>query len=306
MATSAPTTPAPDERSAWSRFWHQPGSALNLGAARALLAAAALWVVLSRHDLPSILAFPPELWTAVTPERRLRFLMLFDLGTERALYALLHLTLLGALLGVMPRASCFLSGLLLYHFAPFETIIRSANPYLRGLTIPTLGLLIASFARCGDALALQKSRPRGAPPATLAWEYGWPLRLIQVLFCQIYLFAAWSKFFASGLAWPQAGNIRGHLLILNQALVESPESSWGYALAAHPLLCAALAWAGLLLELSFPLVLVSAAARWVLLPAALTFHLANSLLFRIFFQNVPLLLLFVDWDALRRSLRRTP
>jgi hypothetical protein len=36
----------------------------------------------------------------------------------------------------------------------------------------------------------------------------------------------------------------------------------------------------------------------VLLPAAFAFHLANSALFRIFFQNVPLLLLFVDWERL--------
>jgi hypothetical protein len=57
-------------------------------------------------------------------------------------------------------------------------------------------------------------------------------------------------------------------------------------------------WAGLAFELAFPLVLVSGTARLVLLPAAFAFHLANSVLFRIFFQNVPLLLLFVNWDRL--------
>jgi hypothetical protein len=48
-------------------------------------------------------------------------------------------------------------------------------------------------------------------------------------------------------------------------------------------------------------VLFSRTARWVLLPAAVLFHAANSVLFRIFFQNAPLLLLFVDWQALRRA-----
>jgi hypothetical protein len=284
-----------DGPSAWARFWYGPEPARNLAVARVLLAAAGLWVVLSRHDLPSLLAYPPELWAGVSPQRRLRFLMVFGLPSERALYAVLHVALVCAVLGVRSRVACFVSGLLLYHFAPFETIIRTANPYLRGLTIPCLGLLVLSFARCGDALALW---PRPAETPAPSWEYRWPLRLVQVLFCQIYLFAGWSKLFSTGWSWATADNVRGHLLALNQALVSPPAASYGYALAPHPLACAALAWAGLVLEFAFPLVLFSAAARFVLLPAAAAFHVANSLLFRIFFQNVPLLLLFVNWDSL--------
>lgn len=292
-------TPPPEAgRSSWATFWYRPGSVRNLAAARILLAATALWIVASRADLPSILVLPQELWSGVSPERRLRFLMLFPLSVERGLYALLHVTLVAALLGIAPRVSCLLSGLLLYHFAPFETIIRTGNPYLRGLTIPTLGLLVMSFARCGDALTLFCGRGRDAPPPSASWEYAWPLRLVQVLFCQIYLFGAYSKLFSSGAAWLEAANIRGHLLVLNQALSEPPEASWGYLLARHPALCATLAWAGVALELAFPLVLVSSLARRILLPAAFAFHVANSALFRIFFQNTPLLLLFVDWDRL--------
>lgn len=283
--------------SGWDRFWHRPEPAVNLGMARVLLAAVGLWMVLSRADLPSLLAFPPELWTAVTPERRLRFLMLLPLGAERALYALLHVTLLGALLGLWPRASAFASGLLLYHFAPFETVIRTANPYLRGFTIPCLGLLVMAFAQSGDAVTLPRLLRR-APLPPDAPAYRWPLALVQVLFSQIYFFAAWSKLFTTGWAWLEAGNIRGHLLVLSQALTAEPASSWGYALARHPLLCAAVAWIGIAFEFAFPLVLFSRTARRVLLPLALVFHVANSLLFRIFFQNVWLLLLFIDWSRL--------
>ena len=295
------TAEASSGGSAWARFWYGPEPALNLAAARVLLAATALWVVLSRHDLPSIVAYPPELWGGVSPERRIRFLMLFGVGIERGLYALLHAALVCAVVGLWPRVACFVAGLLCYHFAPFETIIRTANPYLRGLTIPCLGLLVVSFSRCGHALALWPRPPAGPPPSG---EYRWPLRLVQVLFCQIYLFAGWSKLFTTGWSWTAADNVRGHLLALNQALVADPASSWGYAAARHPLACGALAWAGLALEFAFPLVLFSRAARRVLLPAAGVFHAANSILFRIFFQNVPLLLLFVDWDALARSRRR--
>jgi len=89
-------------------------------------------------------------------------------------------------------------------------------------------------------------------------------------------------------------------------LTPSPETSLGYAVAGSPLACAFLGWAGLLFDLGFPLVLFSAAARWILLPAAVVFHVGNSVLFRIFFQNVTLLLLFVNWDAAlpRRRVKR--
>ena len=49
----------------WDAFWHAPTSARNLAIARILLAGTALWMVLSRVDLPGVLAFPAEMWTGV-------------------------------------------------------------------------------------------------------------------------------------------------------------------------------------------------------------------------------------------------
>lgn len=283
-------------RAGWDAFWHAPTPARNLTAARLLLAGTGLWMVLSRFDLPGVLAFPPELWTGVGSARSARFLLGAPVVTERVLFGLLHLALLGALVGAYPRATCFLSGLLLYHFAPFETIIRSPNPYLRGFTIPTLGLLILSFAPGVDALRWLPPRAAPAPLVTPAW----PLRLVQVLFCQIYVFAGWAKLVTSGWAWPTVENVRRYLLALNQGLSADPVSSLGYAVADRAWACALIGWGGLAFEFAFPLVLFSRVARLVLLPLAVLFHAGNALLFRIFFQNVFLLLLFVDWDR-RRS-----
>jgi hypothetical protein len=282
-------------RERWDSFWHAPTSARNLAVARVLLAGTALWMVLSRVDLPSVLAFPAEMWTGVGWARRARFFLGAPLVVERALYAALHATLVAALIGVYPRLACLASGLLLYHFAPFETIIRSPNPYLRGMTIPALGLLILSFAPHVNSWRVFPRRGEEAVEAP-----AWPLRLVQVLLCQIYFFAGYAKLVTSGLAWPAPENVRGYLLLLNQGLSSAPAGSAGYALADVPWACALLGWGGLAFELLFPLVLVSRAARLVLLPLALAFHVANGLLFRIFFQNLLLLLLFVDWDR-RRS-----
>ncbi len=276
----------------WEAFWHASTSGRNLAIARVLLAGTALWMVLSRFDLPSVLAFPAEMWAGVGPARRARFGLGAPLALEQTLYAALHATLVAALLGLYPRVACLASGLLLYHFAPFETIIRSPNPYLRGFTIPTLGLLILSFAPGVGRWRVFPQADDDAP--------AWPLRLVQVLLCQIYFFAGYAKLVTSGLEWPAAENIRRYLLLLNQGLSNAPTGSLGYAVADLPWACALLGWGGLALELLFPLVLFSRVARLVLLPLAVLFHVGNGALFRIFFQNVFLLLLFVDWGR-RRS-----
>jgi HTTM domain len=273
----------------WDAFWYAPTAARNLAVARVLLAGTALWMVLSRVDLPSVMEFPAEMWSGVGGARGARFFLGAPLVLERTLYAALHATLVAALFGLYPRLACFASGLLLYHFAPFETIIRSPNPYLRGLTIPTLGLLILSFAPRMERWRVFGEAAAEATPA-------WPLRLVQVLLCQIYFFAGYAKLVTSGLAWPAAENVRRYLLLLNQGLSSTPAGSLGYAVADLAWACALLGWCALAFELAFPLVLFSRAARLVLLPLAVLFHLGNGLLFRIFFQNVFLLLVFVDWD----------
>jgi hypothetical protein len=124
--------------------------------------------------------------------------------------------------------------------------------------------------------------------------------LIQLLFAQIYFFAGWSKLVTSGFAWLSPLNIRNYVLVLDQTLGFREGTPGGNAIVRWPALAAAVALAGIFLDLLFPLVLVSRRARWILLPATAFFNLANGLVFHIWFQNAPLLLLFVDWDALRR------
>jgi hypothetical protein len=279
-------------RRAFERLWFEPEGLTNLAVARILLALVALWIVLSRQDLPSILEFPHAIVGSILPERRLRFGLLLGVGQERVLWGALHVALAATVCGVATRWAALASGLLLYHLAPLETIIWSGNPYLRGFTIPALGLLIvAASASCG---AFPRRGERDVP----SWENPWPLALIQLLFAQIYFFAAWSKLVTSGLAWLSPKNIQNYVLVLDQLFNFPRGTPGGNAILGWPALAAGVALGGMLLDLLFPLVLFSRRARWVLLPAAALFHLANGLVFHIWFQNALLLLLFVDWEAL--------
>jgi HTTM domain len=264
-------------------FWFAEESEANVTMARVLLCATALWVILSRFDLPSVLGYPSEMWAYVTLAQRIRFAYLLPLGVERALYVLLHVTLLCALFGVLPRLTCTLSGLLLVHFAPIETILWTPNPYLRGLTIPALGLLVLGFA------GRRETRR-------------WPLLLTQLFFAQIYFFAGYAKIFTSGFAWIDASNVRRYLLMLSQFLGFDIHSA-AYMIAPHPWICAAIAWSGITFDFAFPVVLFWPATRRVVLPLAIFFHVANIVFFHIVFQEGVLLLLFIDWQPLAERIR---
>lgn len=279
-------------RGAWDRFWFAPETARNLAAARIILAAHALWILLSR-DIPALSALPAEFWTEVPASARWRFLIWEGHpGVEAALQAVALAALVGALLGVAARACCLLAALLLYHMAPLETLFFTPSPWAKGLTLPVLGLLTLSLSPCADALRLGGRRTTAVPGGP---EHGWPLRLTQLFACQPYLFSGIAKLKSAGLGWASAENMRAWLLLANQddqlAVFRAP----GLWLADRPALCAAMGALGLAVDLGFILVLFSRRSRRVLLPVALLFHAAILVTQNYAFLSAPLLMIFVDW-----------
>lgn len=259
-----------------------------LRAVRALLALQALWILLSRPDLPQITAWPAVFRQSVAPALVVRFgVLLGHPIVETALFAILHVGLLSAAAGLLPRVSCLLAGLLLYHFAPFEELIAGVpHVFFGGLTVPTLGLLLLSFAEA----------PR--PPDVPSSEWGWPVSLIRLLFAFNYFGAGLAKLRYSGLSWFSGDNVQ-RWLIENAAYTSAPLTGW---VAARPALCWALALATLALELAFPAAALSRRAARVLAPLAAVFHLGITATLGFFFPSLPLLLLYVDWDSLGRRL----
>jgi hypothetical protein len=215
---------------------------------------------------------------------------------EGLLVIALALALLGAALGVLARTCCLAAGLLLYHLAPLETIVLTPSPYVKGFTLTVPALLALSAAPCADALALARRRGAAAEP----WEYSWPVRLVQVLLAQVYLFSAWGKLVRVGPAWASAVNIERWLHMFNQRDQLVVFHTLGPWIAARPGLCLLIGVTTLALELCFVSVLFWRRARRVLVPLAALWHLGIAFAMNIAFLNVPLLLAFVDWDARRR------
>jgi hypothetical protein len=280
---------------AWDGFWFAPASPLNLAAARMLFAGHALWILLSR-DLASLSGLPHEFFAGVAETTRWRFLLWpGNPGIETILQGVAVVALLGAMLGVWPRACCLASALLLYHLAPLETLTWTPSPYERGFTISVLALWTLGLSRCADALRIT-GRSGGSEDRA---DYGWPLRLVQLFLCQVYFFAGYSKLFRVGWSWVSADNLRAWFLVFNQQDQIAVFRWLGPWLAERPTLCLAIGAGALCLDLGFIAVLFWERSRAWLVPLAVLGHLGILLSMNIAFLNVPQLLVFVDWEVLR-------
>lgn len=277
-------------RALWRRVWFAPAHPLCLTATRVILCAQALWILLSRPDLPALAHWPRAFFRLVPALLPLRFGFGLPAAFEWALFALAFAAVLAALGGLWPRASCLAAGLLLYHFAPLEELVAGLpHTAFGGLSVPALGLCILAFA--------DSPRWRGAPSP----DHRWPFALIQLLFAFGYFFPTLAKLRFAGPLWFTGENIHYYLLG-NFTVTGAPLA---LALASHPLLCRAVALGTLALEVTAPLVVVSPRFALLFVPAALLFHTGIVLTIGYFFPSLPLLLLLVDWDALGRALARS-
>jgi hypothetical protein len=297
---------------AWHRFWFAPSAPRNLAAARIIIAAHALWILLSR-DLPGISALDAALWEAVPPSRSWRFLLFHGhAGLEYTLQTLAIAALLAVLLGIAVRVAALAAALLLYHLAPLETVIWTPSPYERGFEVAVLALVILAVSPCADAWSVRArasrrdsadagaSRAASDAAAAAAGDYRWPLRLMQVLVAQIYLFSGWSKLFRAGPEWVAADNLRRWLLAFQQQDQIAVFTTLGSWIADRPALCLAAALGALIVDFGVAGGLFIARLRRLAIGAAVAFHAAILFAMNIAFLNLPQLLIFVDWDGVAR------
>lgn len=264
-----------------------PAGPRLLSATRVILAAQALWIVLSRPALPLLERWPDVFWSGVEPGLAARFLYV-PLGPVLmwVRYGALVAVLLAALIGLWPRMSSAIAAVLLYQLAPLEEILAGMpHTSFGGLTTPTIGLFLVAFAEAP------------APDATPSPEWRWPVALTRLVFAFSYLSPLLAKLRFAGPAWFTADNVRAWIMV-NEPLTRAP---LGSAVAGSDALCWAVALGTLALEASFPLAVFSPRAARILVPLAAAFHIGTALVLGYFFPSLPLLLLFVEWDVIRAA-----
>jgi len=198
------------------------------------------------------------------------------------LYVLLALSLASAASGLLPRISCFLSALLLYRFAPLESILTvGSGPHFRGLTLPALALFLLAFT--------EVPRLQGLPSS----EFRWPLMLVRVMVVNIYVSSGVAKLWNVGPIWFTSDYFRS--LVRSMALPEFVPP-WAPAWAASVALGWVGAVGGLFLDFAVLVPLFFPRTSVIVVPILFVGHLFIWKVFGVIFLSTPLLLLFFPWE----------
>jgi hypothetical protein len=277
-------------KDAWDRFWFRPAGPVNFIAARIIVSVTSLWLVLSRPNLPEIVAWPSAFWLHPNAWLRARFLIIgLPVAAELTLYVVLIVALLLAAAGRYTAMSAFTAAVLLYHFAPFEDIFTSlSGPFFRGFTACISCLFVISFA---------KQPRRSDLPSS---EYRWPLMLMRLLFALTYLLSGISKLRLVGPRWATGQNFEGIVMAMMLPDVTPP---WAHWFVGHPTLCWLGALTGVAMDFLFIFALFSPRAARILVPLVAVAHLVVVKVLGVVFPAAPLLLFFVNWEWLFDALR---
>jgi hypothetical protein len=259
-----------------------PADRTNFAAMRVIVALNALWLVLSRPDLPELSLWPSQFFNHIPRAASIRFFAFrIPAGIEWMLYVILAGLLIAVAFGVQTRFTALAAALLLYRFAALEPLVGTISGlWFTCFTHLVLGLLF--IAAAGG----KNRRP---------YDDRWPVAAFQALFALYYFFCGLSKITTGGLRWATPANFRA--AILAQQTREIFWTPWADRIASNSGLCLILGITTLALELLFPLVLISRRARIVIVPATLLGHIGIALSMGLLFLNWPLLLIYVDWGA---------
>jgi hypothetical protein len=149
-------------------------------------------------------------------------------------------------------------------------------------------------------------RPRAAQAPAWSWRYGWPLRTAMVVVAGAYFLTGYAKLLHAGPAWVTSGNLRWILYAASDA--QAHPNAAALFVADRPWLAHLLAAATLAIELGFPLVLLRPRLAWAFVPAVVALHSGIWVAMRLDYYPMAatVLLVFVDWPALRGLRRRPP
>ncbi len=109
--------------------------------------------------------------------------------------------------------------------------------------------------------------------------------------------SGFAKLRMSGLDWLTSDHIARLLLQQHYGVEPPPLGAWGLTIAASPYLHHLFGAAALVVELAFPLALLSARARCLVVPAAYLMHVGLYLLVGVNFLGLVVLYAFwVPWE----------
>ena len=250
------------------RWLFAPGSARQVAAMRIGLCAL----------LALRLGLRPKLYLDLSQQpaalfRPLSWAKLFDHMPSRGL--LLAVLIIGVIAALFAAAGfkgrialpiAWVAGVVLNGF------LTSQGKVVHNDVLLLLCMFILIPARHSDAWSVDAwlARRRGEPsPPDVSVRYGWPVRAAMVLIAFTYCITGLHKLQYTGISWASGGNLRW---VLYAASDSQNGNSLGLYIADHPLLAHLFAYGTLLVEVTFPLVLIWPVSRWLYVPGVVGMH----------------------------------
>jgi len=265
-------------RGLWEETWFGRASGTTIVAARVIVAAHSLWILGSHPNLPSVIGWPAAFWKPIPRLLLIRF-GYFGLNdrVEWTLFILLLCFLVAVMFGVAIRVTAFAAGLLLYHFGPLDSLLASGDfTSMGGLTVPTIFMFALWAADRNDR---------------------WPVTLAQLFLALSFFLSGVTKLSYVGWRWYTGSNIQ-QMALTYWSLSPRPAALW---LAKHAWAAWSVAIGSASLDALFIVAVFSKSARWIAIPLAVVALIVRSTVFGLHWLSAPLLLLFIDWDFLRKD-----
>jgi hypothetical protein len=286
---------------AWWVFWFTPGRPENLGVCR-LLFFGGMLLLYGPRDFSEWAHVDPVFWRPVMLIHALR-LPLFSAEVLSLLQAVWKTALALSCVGLLTRvstAAALLGGVYFLALPQNFGVISHMD------MAPLLVLAVMALSRCGDAWSLDRligaarhPEAPGTSEGSTGGENTWPVRMVWVVLALVFFSAGVTKLRRSGLEWALSDQLALILAGRSLELTWTLPTSWGLTVAERPWLSRSLAVVTLLVELGYPLSLVSGAARRVLVPCTLLMLIGFRILLGPYFTPVMLCHVFwVPWTTL--------
>lgn len=298
-------------RRGFSAFFFREGSCANLGICRFLFYGIILCIY-SNADFSPWAEVPEVLWHPIFIFDFFR-VPVFSEDVLGFLGIAWRMSLLLSCIGFLTRpaaAFSFLAGCYLFGMQ---------NSFAKTHHMESLLLLVfcvLCFSRCGDGFSLDSllaRRHKWWPLGTQAEKhhprYGWPVRLIWVLFTLVFCAAGASKIRNSGLEWVTSDYLAGLLVGKGFAgdRVDPVFEGLPFWLGEQPGLCSFLAAGAVFLEFCAPLALVNRYFRAVMVTGLFFMMSSFWVVMGIPFpQWLSVFVFWVPWDRAAVAVRISP
>lgn len=267
--------------------------ASKLGVCRILMFGFAL-LYYGTQDFTQWAHVPPVFWRPIAIARLLH-VQYPSSASLLIVQWIFRAALLLSCVGLYTRAAIFVAGI------SGAYLIALPNNYGNVHRIDAafvVALLFMALSRSGDAWSLDARIGKRAP-VVWKFEYAWPVMLIRSLLAVVFFAAGFAKLRHRGLDWITTDSLAILLGEQSRLLEEPLFPAAGAWVAGHARLCSILAGMTVLLEISYPLALISKTARKIIPAGAVAMLISIRVLQgQAFLPLMALQLFWVDWPWL--------